>query len=190
MPNFVTFNDLDPVSPITKDDILAIQRQNGDLWEWWKITTPTLAEFIHAHGNYQERIFGDEMHLKSGDSLLYEANSTQRYGYVVRVNTQAIGNEIDCVAYLMKNSTYELRCLGWKAAGGGIISVRLNGTEIGQWDQYAAATTYNDVFVVSGLQMAYTGMHWLSFYMIGKNPSSASYNMRITKATFRGELPE
>jgi flagellar basal body L-ring protein FlgH len=97
--------------------------------------------------------------------LLFKASKVGDY-LVLTINVPAAG-------------TYSLSAAMTKAHDYGIVSLAVNGAQLGQpFDGYNSYVTVNKAVQFGSVQLS-AGNHQLTFTLVGKNPSSLSYAVGI-----------
>ena len=82
--------------------------------------------------------------------------------------------------FYVPSGTYTLKYIYAKSAGGGIVDISIDGTDISTGnDTYAAATTYNQIITATGISLS-RGLHTLKLTMNGKNGASSGYALYST----------
>jgi len=75
--------------------------------------------------------------------------------------------------------TYDLSAAMTEAHDYGIVSLAVNGAQLGQpFDGYHSPVTVNDHVEFGSVQLS-AGAHRLTFTLVGKNPSSINYFVGI-----------
>lgn len=94
-------------------------------------------------------------------------------GFLGTVN----GNQNNYVEFpvCLSAGTWTCRLVYVKQSDAGIYSVRLDGTEVGTVDAYAASSTKNSVSDITGISVATTGKKTLRLQMATKNASASAY---------------
>jgi hypothetical protein len=85
---------------------------------------------------------------------------------------------------LLEAGTWRLDAITYKSVDYGIVSVQLDGVQIGTIDQYdAAGTTYNHVNTITGIVVAESGLKRLKFFRNTKNAGSSGFKISAISIT-------
>ena len=80
--------------------------------------------------------------------------------------------------YLAKG-TYTLRLVHTKASTGAIVDIDIDGVEKGSVDLYAASTSYNEIYSVTGIVVAASGLATIRLRSDGRNGSASGYTCYV-----------
>jgi hypothetical protein len=130
-------------------------------------------------------LWHDESVVLAGNALAHVHNTNQDYGVTVYQNTPANGDTFEQKVFL-RPGWYTFNVLGTTDANRGIVDWYLDDVKLlaGQ-DWYAAAIGYNVVKASSvPFVVQYGGAHTLKAVVNGKNASSTSYYLVLTKMWF------
>lgn len=90
-------------------------------------------------------------------------------------STKANGDNISYKAYPQKG-TYTLQVrFAYKGDDRGIVDIDIDAAEVGSYDLYNAATSYNPLYKVTGINIATSGLKTIRFRLDGKNGASSNY---------------
>lgn len=129
-------------------------------------------------------IWGDEMLVTNGNALLHTFDSAQRYQTRSAQNTSADG-DVRTTGFWLRGGTYNFHTLGFTNSARGKCDWSIDGDAAfatGQ-DWYSAGNVQNVVKSVASVTIT-SGWHILKMTVNGKNVSSSSYIIDITKCWF------
>lgn len=130
--------------------------------------------------------FHDTSYISAGTSLVAFTAFSQLYASLWSRITPADGDEHLGSAVLAEGD-YTLRLLGVTSDANGLLDIDFKHISDGSYtnivtgqDWYTAVTTYNAVQIAT-FTVVTPGRHIFKFTINGKNASSSSYNLRLTK---------
>ena len=89
-----------------------------------------------------------------------------------------INDELEYKIYLAKG-TYTFRAITFNQSQGGIIHVRIDGTEVGTFDTYIGGSACNVVNDITSITVAGSGLVTLSVKVASKNGSASAYRFNF-----------
>lgn len=130
----------------------------------------------YAGPHVAQVIAGTPARVMSGfDQVTYAASD---YFSTRRTSTGAQGNWCEWEV-LLDPGTYTLRMFQRLAADNGILTVSVDGVDVGTVDGYAAAGATGAPVDVQGIFLDRPGLHLIRLRLDTKNPASAGYFGRI-----------
>jgi hypothetical protein len=126
-------------------------------------------------------MFHDESTVITGNALRFSIYTTQKYNYREYQYTPANANSFSN-SFVIKNGTYSITFCGKTGSDFGKIDWYLDGVKIieGQ-DWYSAASAENVEKTTINIAITTNGYHRLIGTVNGKNDSSTSYYIALTK---------
>jgi len=90
-------------------------------------------------------------------------------------------NDLDNLSYeaYLAAGTYTILLVGQHGAGGGIVDIDIEGTEVATFDLYNAATVKNQLDEDAGNVIATAGIKTITLRLHGKHASSAAYRLQF-----------
>ena len=108
---------------------------------------------------------------------IYNANYPH---YALVYNSSNTQNDRIDYAFWLTRGTYSLNALGTTLAAGGISYIYLDDTYIEEYqDWYSAGTVWGVIKTTTGITVAKSGRHIISFKVAQQHPSSSGYYLYI-----------
>lgn len=131
-----------------------------------------LAPVAHTHWH-------EDSIVVSGNPLNVILNSSIRHSTGALQSPPAVGDSFKFFAVLASGN-YRIKIQHLGNTDCGILTVYVDGAEIGSWDFYRAQLTYNLTRTLD-FTITTVGQHEFKFVVQGKNPSSSNYFINITR---------
>lgn len=122
-----------------------------------------------------------EPHERTGWGTLLVNTSSLANGY----RSGAVQNDLLGWDVVLAGGTWTVELLYAKASTQGIVTLSIDGTDIGTIDTYAASTQHNQLSSVSGVSVTTPGKKRLRLKMATKNASSSGYDQRLIHVQLR-----
>lgn len=132
----------------------------------------------------RETMWHDEATVVAGNAISLSADTNQSFASLPRQSASANADAFTHSCWL-RAGTYNFKILGFTGPASPLVDWSLDGVNFttGQ-DWYSAGATYNVVKTVGSVVVIGDGYHVLKGTVNGKNASSSSYNLLLTKYWF------
>lgn len=108
---------------------------------------------------------------------------TGQYKAFAYLNAGAINDEIN-FKVMLQAGTYTFSVLTDTDVNRGIITFSVDGSSVGTQDCYSSSTVHNVTKSVTGISVATSGIHTISYKMASKNASSSNYIVVLSVLSF------
>lgn len=168
-------SELDAVATLALDDELAIVDDDVSTTK-----KATISQIIAMATRTQASLWHDESTVLSGGSLAHSVDAAHRYASYTIQSPGADGDSFE-QDFLMQAGTFTLYALGLTSTDRGLLDWYVDDVlvKVGQ-DWYAGGLARNQIksfqFAIVG-----NGLHTLKGVVNGKNGSSSSYVISLTK---------
>jgi len=92
--------------------------------------------------------------------------------------TNVINDVVLYRVYSSVQATKTLNIHGFKNTGNGIITIKVNGTSVGTWDQYNGSGVY-ELKTIAAIALT-AGLNTISFEVLSKNASAIGYKFSLS----------